>query len=97
MATIEEELKVAKQAKAAIEGMLTEETIRVLRTTSRMATEQMTTMSSAGPLNDARYKLGLTLLAVTGALEQGQPSEDELKNAKSAIDVWMKELEAAKP
>ena len=48
MAMIEEELKLAKQAKAAIERKHRTETIEVLRKANRMAAAQMTTFSSEG-------------------------------------------------
>jgi hypothetical protein len=41
MATIEEELALARQAKAVIEGKPRKETIEVLRKANRMATGQM--------------------------------------------------------
>ena len=97
MATIEEELKLAKQAKVVIERKPRTETIEVLHKAIQMATAQMTTMSSAGRLNDARHKLGIVLPPVIKELEQGEPSQDKIDKAKAAIDVWIKELVAAKP
>ena len=94
MATIEEELKLARQAKAVIERKSRTETIEVLRKANQMATAQMTTFSSEGPLNDARHKLGLTLPPVIRALEQGQPSQDKIDKAKSAIEDWMRLLKS---
>ena len=93
---IEEELKLAKQAKAAIERKHRPETIEVLRKANQMAAGQMTTFASEGRLNDARHKLGLVLPSAIRALE-GRASEDRIEKAKGAIDAWIKELEAAKP
>ena len=92
MATIEEELALAKQAKAVIEAKPRNETIEVLRKANQMAAAQMTTFSSAGPLNDARHKLGLALPPIIRALEQGQPNQDKIDKAKSAIEDWMRLL-----
>ena len=93
---IEEELKLAKQAKAAIERKHRPETIEVLRKANQMAARQMTTFASEGRLNDARHKLGLVLPPAIRAFE-GQASEDKIEKAKASIDAWIKELEAAKP
>ena len=96
MAMIEEELKLAKQAKAAIERKHRTETIEVLRKANRMAAAQMATFASEGRLNNARHKLGLVLPPAIRAFE-GQASEDKIEKAKASIDAWIKELEAAKP
>jgi hypothetical protein len=93
MAGIGEELKLARQAKAVIEAKPRKETLAVLRKANILAAAQMTTFSSAGPLNDARHKLGLALPPVM----QAQPSQDKIDNAKAAIEAWINELEAAKP
>jgi hypothetical protein len=96
MASIEEELALARQAKAAIERKPRTETTEVLRKANRMAAAQMTTFASEGRLNDARHRLGLVLPPAIKALE-GQASEDKIEKAKTAIAAWIKELEAAKP
>ena len=96
MAMIEEELKLAKQAKAAVGRKHRTETIEVLRKANRMAAAQMTTFSSEGRLNNARHKLGLVLPPAIRALED-RASEDRIEKAKGAIHAWIKELEAAKP
>jgi hypothetical protein len=75
MATIEEELALAKQAKAVIEAKPRNETIEVLRKANQMAAAQMTTFSSAGPLNDARHKLGLALPPVIRALSKANQAK----------------------
>src|SRR5262249_35669436 len=82
MATLEEELKLAKQAKVVIERKSRTETVEVLRKANQMAAAQMTTFSSEGPLNDARHKLGLALPLVIRALEEGQSSQDKIDKAK---------------
>jgi len=94
MATLEEELKLAKQAKVVIERKSRTETVEVLRKANQMAAAQMTTFSSEGPLNDARHKLGLALPLVIRALEEGQSSQDKIDKAKSAIEDWMRLLKS---
>jgi hypothetical protein len=87
MANLEEELALAKQAKAAIEGVLMKEAVEVLRKAYRMA-ETQAAFSSKGPLRDARHNVGVALPSVTG----GQPHQAEINKAKSAIEAWIKEL-----
>ena len=67
MAKIEEELVFAKQAKAAIEGELTEEAIKVLRDATRIAIEQVV-FSGEEPLKDARNNIDAS------AAPNGRPS-----------------------
>jgi hypothetical protein len=93
MARIEEELVFAKQAKAAIEGKLTEEAIKFLREATRIAVEQLV-FSGEGPLPDARNNIGFLLPPVT-EVPEGQPEQDDIDNAKSAIEFWIQELEAS--
>jgi len=93
MTSIEEELVFARQAKAAIEGKLTEQAIEVLREATRTAMEQVV-FSGEGPLRDARNNIGFLLPPVTGAPE-GQQKQDDIDDAKSAIDLWIEELEAS--
>ena len=96
MVSIEEELALAKQAKAAIERKPRTQTTEVLRKANRMAAAQMTSFSSEGRLNDARHKLGLVLPPAIRTLED-RASVDKIEKAKASIDAWIKELEAAKP
>jgi len=93
MARIEEELVFAKQAKTAIEGKLTEEAIKLLREATRIAIEQVV-FSGEGPLRDARNNIGFLLPPVT-EVPEGQQEQDDIDNAKSAIDFWIQELEAS--
>jgi hypothetical protein len=51
-----------------------------------MARTQATVFSSAGSLNEARHN-------VVVALIEGQPNQEKISKAKSAIDAWIKELE----
>jgi hypothetical protein len=88
MVSIEEELALAKQAKAAIEGKLTTEAIEVPRKAYRMAAMQP---AFASALRDARHNVGLALPPVTG----GQPNQEEIEEVKSAIDAWIEALEGS--
>ena len=88
MASTEEELALAKQAKAAIEGKLTTEAIEVPRKAYRMAAMQP---AFASALRDARHNVGLALPPVTG----GQPNQEEIEEVKSAIDAWIEALEGS--
>jgi hypothetical protein len=63
-----------------------------LRKANVMAAKQMTTFSSAGPLNDARHKVGLVLPPLIKALEEGQSTENRIDKAKDAVDAWIKQL-----
>ena len=93
MARIEEELVFAKLAKTAIEGRLTEEAIKVLREATRIAIEQAA-FSGEGPLRDARNNIGFLLPPVT-EVPEGQQEQDDIDNAKLAIDFWIQELEGS--
>jgi hypothetical protein len=88
----EEELKLAKQAKVVVEAKPRKETIEILRKANVMAAKQMTTFSSAGPLNDARHKIGLALPPLIKALEEGQSTEEKINKAKEAVDAWIRQL-----
>ena len=87
MVSIEEELALAKQAKAAIEGKLTTEAIEVLRKAYLTATGQPDFSS----LRDVRHNVGVALPPVTG----GQPNQEEIEEVKSAIDAWIEALEGS--
>ena len=86
MASLEEELALAKQAKAAIEKP-SKDTVDVLRKAIHMARTQATVFSSAGSLNEARHN-------VVVALIEGQPNQEKINKAKSTLEAWIKELEA---
>ena len=86
------ELKAAKAAKAAIDVLLTatpkSAVLATLRTAKHVA---VSNVSSGGALNEARGKVGLAL----SNLMHGLPSQDKIDKAKSAIEAWIKELEAS--
>jgi hypothetical protein len=92
MASIEQERKLARQAKAAIEAKPRKETVEVLRKANQMATAQMRPFSTAIPLNDARHSVGLALPPLIKAFEKGQSTDNKLDKAKNAIEGWIKHL-----
>jgi hypothetical protein len=94
MVSINEELEAAKAAKAAIEWLLTTSPkSAALATLNKAKYVAVLNLSSGGVLNEARSKVGI---AVSNLLH-GLPTQEKIDKAKLAIDVWIRELEAAKP
>lgn len=94
MVRINEELKAGKAAKAAI-NLLSTATRKsaILATLSKANHSAILNLSSGGALNEARGKVGIAL----SNLIHGPPTQEKIDRAKSAIEAWLKELEAAKP
>jgi hypothetical protein len=92
MVSINEELKAAKAAKAAIEP-LSKATPKsaVLATLGRANHAAILNLSSGGALNEARANVGIAL----SNLIHGPPTPQSIDKAKFAIDVWIRELEAS--
>ena len=93
MVSVDEELKAAKAAKTAIDALLT--TTRksaVLATLSKARRAAVLNLSGGGTLNEARGNVGIALSSVLHSL----PTQEKIDKAKSAIEAWIKELEAAK-
>jgi dihydroxyacetone kinase-like predicted kinase len=94
MVHINEELKAAKAAKAAIDVLLTATPkSTVLGALKKAKYAAVLNLSSGGALNEARGNVGIALSNVI----HGMPTEEKIDKAKVAIDVWMRELEATKP
>ena len=87
MVSIEEELALARLAKAAIEGKLTKGAIEVIRKAYLTAATQPPFDS---PLRGARHNVGVALPPVAG----GQPNQEQIDKAKSAVAEWIKQLRA---
>ena len=89
--SINEELEAAK---AAINTILTaaskSEVLATLKNAYRVAVQNL---SSGGLLNEARGIVGIALSNVM----HGMPTAEKINKAKSAVDTWIKTLEAAKP
>jgi hypothetical protein len=88
MVTINEELELAKSAKGAIKALLTatskQAALAMLKDAYRAA---VLNFSGEGLLNEARGIVGITLSNVM----HGVPTDE--KEAKSAIDTWINNLE----
>jgi hypothetical protein len=92
MVHINEELKAAKAAKAAI-SVLSKATPKsaVLATLGKANNAAILNLSSGGALNEARTYVGIAL----SNLIHGPPTPLSIDKAKFAIDVWIRELEAS--
>jgi hypothetical protein len=92
MVSINEELKAAKAAKAAIEP-LSKATPKsaVLATLDRANHAAILNLSSGGALNEARANVGIAL----SNLIHGPPTPQSIDKAKSVIEAWIRELEAS--
>jgi len=94
MVSINEELKAAKAAKAAINLLLKTATTKGVSATLRTANHAaILNLGSGGALNKARANVGIAI----SNLMHGPPTPEKIDKAKSTMDAWIKELEAAKP
>jgi hypothetical protein len=94
MVSINEELKAAKAAKAAINALSTATRKSAVSATLRTANHAaILNLGSGGALNEARTNVGIAL----SNLMHGLPTPEKIDKANSAMDAWIKELEAAKP
>jgi len=92
MVSVDEELKAAKAAKAAIDALLT--TTRqsvVLAKLMKARGAAILNLSSGGTLNAARGNVGIALSSVL----HSRPTQEKIDKAKAAINDWIKELEAS--
>jgi len=90
MVSLNEELEVAKAAKAAIKALLTATSKpAVLATLKNAYRAAVLNLSSGGALNAARAKVGIALSNVM----HGLPTKEKIDEVTSAIDVWITELE----
>jgi hypothetical protein len=94
MVSFDQELKAAKAAKAAINVLLTtampkSAVLATLRSANHAA---ILNLGNGGALNEARASVGIAL----SNLMHGPPTPERIDKAKSAMDAWIKELEAAK-
>ena len=100
MVGIDEELSVAKSAKAAIDALSTlgpnPSIVETLRHARDVAASAMTFLGD-GPLNDERDKIGIAFSILIRALGDSSLTREKIENAKGAIEDWMKLLEGATP
>jgi len=87
MVSIDEELKAAKAAKAAINALAASKSEGL--TTLKAYRVAVLNLGSDGLLNEARGMVGITLSNVM----HGTPTEEKINKAKSAIDYWIGNLE----
>jgi hypothetical protein len=91
MVKINEELKAAKAAKAAIKATSTSPKSAVLATLNKANHAAILNLSNGGALNEARGNVGIALSSVL----HSQPTPEKIDKAKRAIEAWIKELEAS--
>jgi hypothetical protein len=91
MVHINEELKGAKAAKAAIEALsMATPKSAVLATLSKAKNAAILNLSSGGALNEARTYVGIAL----SNLIHGPLTPQSIDMAKRAIEAWIRGLEA---
>ena len=92
MVSINEELKAAKAAKAAI-SVLSKATPKsaVLATLGKANNAAILNLSSGGALNEVRIRVGIALSNVI----HGMPTQEKIDKARHAVEAWIRELEAA--
>ena len=98
MVNINEELKVAYAAKAAIYVLSTATPkSAVLQTLNKAYHIAVLNLSGGGPLNEARGKVGISLSNLCHG--HGPTTPERIDKAKREIDDWIRELllEAARP
>jgi hypothetical protein len=88
MVSVDEELKAAKAAKAAINALAARksEGLTTLKHAYRVA---VLNLSGGGLLDEARGIVGIALSNIM----HGPPTEEKINKAKSAIDTWLANLE----
>ena len=97
MVSINKELEAAKAAKRAIDFLLmATPKSAVLATLNKAKYVAVLNLSSGGPsnqrvLNETRSKVGM---AVSNLLH-GLPTQEKIDKAKSAIEAWIRALEAS--
>jgi hypothetical protein len=88
MVSVDEELKAAKAARAAINALAARksEGLTTLKHAYRVA---VLNLSGGDLLNEARGIVGIALSNIM----HGTPTEEKINKAKSAIDTWIANLE----
>ena len=92
MVHINEELKAAKAAKAAINALsMATPKSAVLATLGKAKNAAILNLSSGGALNEARANVGIALSNLIH--DHGPPSPQSIDTAKRAIEAWIRELQ----
>jgi hypothetical protein len=95
MVSIFEEMEAAAAAKAAIEALsiaANRKALDALRDAYHIADVAMTTLSSEGPLNEARHTVGIVLPDLIRAGEKETPPREKIDKANAAVEDWMRLL-----
>ena len=92
MVSINEELRAAKAAKAAI-SVLSKATPKsaVLATLGKANNAAILNLSSGGALNEARANVGIALSNVI----HGMPTQEKIDKARRTTEAWIRELDAS--
>ena len=85
MVNINEELRIAREALAAIDNS-------AIRNAARRAQQE----SEHGPLSDTRYNAARALFMLIVVLEANPGIQESIGKAKVAVEAWIKELERAR-
>jgi hypothetical protein len=94
MVHINEELKAAKAAKAAINALsMATPKSAVLAMLGKAKNAAILNLSSGGALNEARANVGIALSNLIH--DHGPPTPQSIDKAKRAIEAWIRELEAS--
>jgi hypothetical protein len=94
MVHINEELRAAKAAKAAIDALsMATPKSAVLATLGKAKNAAILNLSSGGTLNEARAHVGIALSHLID--DHGPPTPQRIEKAKRAIETWIWELEAS--
>ena len=94
MVHINEELRAAKAAKAAIDALsMATPKSAILATLGKANNAAILNLSSGGALNEARAKVGIALSNLIH--DHGPPTPLSIDRAKSVIEAWIRELEAS--
>ena len=98
ISNIDEELRLASEAKAAVEKR-PREMLEILCKAAFVAEAQQRTMlfSSKAALTKARRKVIRALASLIPALEVQRETPTRMDKAKVAIDDWIKEIKAERP
>jgi hypothetical protein len=92
MVSVDEELKAARAAKAAIDALLpTTRKSEVFATLSKARRAAVLNLSGGGTLNEARSNVGIALSRVMDS----RPAPEKIDKTKAAINDWIRELEAS--
>jgi hypothetical protein len=95
MVNIFDEMEAAAAAKAAIEAVSiapNPKAVDALHDACHSARVAMTTLSSEGPLNEARRTVGIVLPELIRAREKGALPREKIDKANAAVEDWMKLL-----